>query len=583
MKIKYQQFILLLSTTLLICFLLSFVIYRNQKEALLKEVYAHLESVSAAKENRITGIIRLRYELLMFPATDPAIISNLRSYLKKPRREYQKNLSYAIGRYVRKIPGFQKMYILSPEGVVIASNDPAAEGADWSDNENFTIPLQGKKHIDGLHYNEKNEIGIYLASPLYDQDNLIGVIILDKNASEILSLTQDYSGLGKTGETVLVKKFPDKILFLTPLRNDPEAALRRTIYLTDSLTASVKVGTMRKDTLIVAKDYRGRKVIASGRYIAETDWGLVTKIDYDEALASVHRLKKFLFMFNALGIVVSLIVAFLAGRYFARPVEELVASTNRIKQGDLGVQANEKTGIAELNNLAVSFNEMTRKLERKIEQLDRYAYVISHDLKSPLNNFEGLLNILEDEYGNRELDLEAKGIIEMMKVKINDMREMIDNLLKTAKEEKKIKEPVDLFMLVHEVVATLNPPKNFHIFIQHNLPAVMYHRASMLQIMQNLLSNAIKYMDKEHPLIRVGGTEYSGYYRVCVSDNGPGIPGEKHEIIFNSFEIAHTNKSIDSHGLGLSIVKQLVEESGGKIWVESEEGAETRFFFTIPV
>lgn len=582
MKIKYQQFLLLLSTTLLISFLLSYFIYKNQKEAHLKEVYAHLNSVSVAKAQRIEGIISSQYELVIFPATNPIIIENLKKYLIRPKREYQKNLIHVINQYVRKVPSFEKIHILSAEGTVVASNDPAAEGSDWSDNENFLKSVKGRRYLDGVHFDDKGEINIFLSSPIYEKEKLIGVMIIDKNTPEILSITGDFSGLGKTGETILNKKVSDRILFLTPLRHDQEAALKRSLPSKDTSTVSGRITKYKRDTVLISKDYIGKKVIASGRYIEETNWALVTKIDYAEAMEPVYNLRRMLLLFDALGILVSLAVAFFAGKYFSRPVEEMVESTNRIKRGNFQARTNEKTGIAELNTLAVSFNEMTWKLEKKIEQLDRYAYVISHDLKSPLNNFEGLLNIIDDEYSHKPLDAEGKEMILMMKSKINDMKEMIDNLLKTAKEEKKIKEPVNLYLLAHEVVSVLSPPPHFHIFIQHNLPTVKCHRASMRQILQNLIGNSIKYMDKEQPLIKVGSVEFNRHYQVCITDNGLGVPQEKQHVIFNSYEIAHANDQIESHGLGLSIVKQLVEEGGGKIWVESKEGKETRFYFTVP-
>ncbi len=100
--------------------------------------------------------------------------------------------------------------------------------------------------------------------------------------------------------------------------------------------------------------------------------------------------------------------------------------------------------------------------------------------------------------------------------------------------------------------------------------------------MQNLISNAIKFMDKDQPLIKIGSVEHNRFYQICVTDNGPGISKDTVDKIFDMFEIGHENKMVESHGIGLSIVKKIVEEHGGRIWVESVEGQETHFYFTIP-
>jgi PAS domain S-box-containing protein len=224
-------------------------------------------------------------------------------------------------------------------------------------------------------------------------------------------------------------------------------------------------------------------------------------------------------------------------------------------------------------------NEELNKIN---QELDKYAYIISHDLKSPLTTIEGIVAVLKEDYKDKPLDKEGLGFYDMINSKIQDMKQLIDEVLQSAKQEKKIKEPINLYYLTQEVIDNLNPPSHFHIFIQHTLPIVTYHRTSLIQILQNLIGNAIKYMNNKQPLIKVAALDHNRFYQICISDNGPGIPKDKLEKIFEIFEVAHSNAGIESHGIGLSIVKQLVEEHGGRVWVESEKGEETHFYFTIP-
>jgi signal transduction histidine kinase len=140
-----------------------------------------------------------------------------------------------------------------------------------------------------------------------------------------------------------------------------------------------------------------------------------------------------------------------------------------------------------------------------------------------------------------------------------------------------------LFKLTQEVIETLDPPSHFHFFVQHNLPNIKYPRTSIIQILQNLLNNSIKYMDKPNPLITISYTENANFYLICVTDNGRGIPENKLKEIFTLFETANPKDSkVESYGIGLAIVKQLVEENGGTIWVDSIEDKETKFHFTVP-
>src|SRR5258706_6044200 len=164
------------------------------------------------------------------------------------------------------------------------------------------------------------------------------------------------------------------------------------------------------------------------------------------------------------------------------------------------------------------------------------------------------------------------------------MSDLIDGLLQLAKlgRTEGESQDVDLNVLVRDVVDFINPPKSISISISPNLSTVFCDRTRIQQVFQNVLSNAIKYMDKPHGKFSVYMNDQSGFWELSVRDNGPGIDKKHHEKIFQIFQTLAPSDSSDSTGIGLSIVKKIVETYGGKVWIDSELGAGSTFSFTLP-
>jgi PAS domain S-box-containing protein len=871
MKIRNQQFLLVFIpvVVLLACFSVFFYVF--QFKTIKKQVYDHVEAISEAKARRINGMISAAFDLISLPSGNTFLLSNVEKYRSDTTFPLQKNLSELLNRYVQNLTKFHKVYILSDRGTVIASSDPTCINRDFADNPAFKVSSGGRKFLDGFHFDEKKLLRIYLSAPLISRNSLIGVILIEYNSDDIISISSDYTGLGKTGETLLAEYIGGKIYFLVPLRHDPDAALKRFLPPGDSSYPMYKVLHEQKG-VFEARDYRGVKVIAAGRYINESKWGIVTKIDYDEAMKPLSVLNKALVIFFLFALMIAAVISLVAGNYIASPLNEFIRSSNEIKDGDLSKRV-VLSSKNELGILARSFNEMAGKLSGKIEkterfsaqilnmtasgivvlkaernerneisdfifvmvnkatekitgkksseltgksllktfpalqkkglfptevtvaetgqsasrefyydedgyntwvqsdiykfedglivtlnditerkrselriqeseailkqaqqlsrvghflwtfnppglvwsdemyrihgyepgelefgndliyrivyaedvefirllnlkyiegyvenyeyeyrlvrkngsvgfaigkvepvvgddgklvkvigvvqditdlkltelelrkakndleeyniklektvekrteelsnanenlrganaELEKFAYIVSHDLKAPLSAFEGLLTLLK-EYAGKPLGEEGKELVSLMEGRVTVMKDLITDILASTRKQKRIKEPLNLYMLVRQVINTLNPPQHFHFFVQHNLPEVVFNKSAMMQILQNLIANAIKYMDKNHPLIKIRFRDAGNFYQICVEDNGTGISADKLSRIFNLFEVAHTSEKIESYGIGLSIVKRLVEENGGNVWVESVQGEGSHFHFTV--
>jgi signal transduction histidine kinase len=141
---------------------------------------------------------------------------------------------------------------------------------------------------------------------------------------------------------------------------------------------------------------------------------------------------------------------------------------------------------------------------------------------------------------------------------------------------------VNVGQVVHEVIDLIAPPTNVTISIENPLPTVVAEPTRIQQIFQNLLSNAIKYMDKPRGEIRIGCSAEGGQWKFSVSDNGPGIEPRHFDKIFQLFQTLAPRDRIESTGVGLALVKKIVERYGGDIWLESTPGVGSTFYFTLP-
>jgi two-component system, sensor histidine kinase and response regulator len=221
------------------------------------------------------------------------------------------------------------------------------------------------------------------------------------------------------------------------------------------------------------------------------------------------------------------------------------------------------------------------EVERVNKQLEKFMFIVSHDLKSPLATISMLADLLRrDEMIKREKELEENASIIFNAS--NKLSGMIESILAYSRQSmtEQTTEEVNTFTLASEIVSLLFLPKHYTVTIAEALPTIYTSKIKLQQVLQNLISNSIKYNDKPNPSIEIGVTDRGTWYEFFVKDNGQGISKKDNERIFKLFETTE-NKSVkdSSTGVGLNLLKVLVEEQGGKIWVESEQGLGSTFYF----
>ena len=219
--------------------------------------------------------------------------------------------------------------------------------------------------------------------------------------------------------------------------------------------------------------------------------------------------------------------------------------------------------------------------EKINKQLERFMFVVAHDLKSPLSGVVSLLNIMkeDDRIATSE---QLKEYMVLMIDASTHLTGMIGSILEYSRKNDSDAsvEIVDVHELVMQISHLLFPPRHIHIRIEGTLPTIHTQKLKLQQVFQNLLTNAIKYNDKEQGEISVGFEDDGDFYRFYVQDNGQGIAERDREFIFKLFAVGDGVSQRDSStGVGLNILKVLVEEQGGKTSVDSQQGKGSTFYF----
>ncbi|ELR73247.1 hypothetical protein C900_04758 [Fulvivirga imtechensis AK7] len=260
----------------------------------------------------------------------------------------------------------------------------------------------------------------------------------------------------------------------------------------------------------------------------------------------------------------------------------------RKQQEELRKLVDERTTELKRSNTELEYQKRELRksaevLKQRNNELDQFAYIVSHDLKAPLRAINHLSVWIEEDLADKTHGDIQKNM-NLLRGRVFRMENLIDGILSYArvgKVEAKSEE-VDLDKLVVEVIEILEVPKKFTVSVKRKLPVVCINGTLMEQIFSNLISNAVKYHDKPVGTITIDYQEDENYHTFSVTDNGPGIPKEFQEKAFAIFQTLEPKDSRESTGVGLAIVKKIITEYHGKIWIESERGKGTTFWFTIP-
>ncbi|WP_205504220.1 sensor histidine kinase [Rufibacter psychrotolerans] len=241
-----------------------------------------------------------------------------------------------------------------------------------------------------------------------------------------------------------------------------------------------------------------------------------------------------------------------------------------------------QTSNQEINALLQEREAQNHQLAKVNKTLDEFAHTVTHDLKAPLQNIQGLVEAVSDFVGEDSKD-EAQAVLPMIQLQVQRMEHLIRDVLAyslTGRQQIQ-KKPVAVGQLVYNTITALRIPAGFKIHVPNNLPVLEAEEIYLQQVFSNLLSNAIKYHDQPTGNIWVRVFMQEDWWEFVVEDDGPGIRAEDQEKIFELFETTNDVNHPDSTGIGLAIVRKIIQEKRGKVWVESR-GRGTAMHFTWP-
>ncbi|AXG69434.1 phytochrome-like protein cph1 [Kordia sp. SMS9] len=239
-----------------------------------------------------------------------------------------------------------------------------------------------------------------------------------------------------------------------------------------------------------------------------------------------------------------------------------------------------RTGLDSFKRLK-ELNENLDDTELKNKELEQFAYITSHDLKTPIRGISSLADFIKEDLEAGETE-DVYGHLDMMQGRVKRLESLIDGILHYSKIGKINPEAVDMNTMIRGEAKNYTDPTKVKFIKKDTLPVLNGDKIQLSQVVSNLVSNAVKYNDKDVCEITISSTETSEAYKITFADNGPGIAPKYHQKIFEVFQTLDEKNNNESTGLGLSIVKKILEKHQGSIRVESDGEFGTSFIIAYP-
>ncbi|MDQ6992972.1 MAG: sensor histidine kinase [Mariprofundus sp.] len=639
LSIRYRLLLLIILTLMSVVLLISYFTYQQFKQTISSQAVNHLKTIRDFRIHDLREALKKIPNDLNFLSQQPTIKLALRSFdprdfdrgiSAKSHIKATQLLAHYLSYYQEK-SRFYDMFLISPGGDIFYSVRKESDlGTNLITGPNRESELANvfrrarfmlqEQTSEIAFYKPSGEAAIFLVAPVFEQNNIIGYLALQMDMS-FLNQTVSLNRLLKSGEVITAISSGNKLLIVAPLRNHRLAAMKMTLSKRSNTGAALLKALQGEDGNSLLIDYRNIAVEAAWGYIPELKIALMVKIDSDELMAEVYALQRTIIIIVAIILLLSLIVVSYISRSITRPIEQLKKSVVSLVSGSFAGRCT-IDATDEVGELAKAFNTMVdniesynrqindqnsqlkhygNELEKRVEErtatlaaanedIKSFAYIVSHDLRSPLVNMKGFTGELD--YVLRDISVKVKAFHENFnETDLQNIQQLIDDdipeamhfittavdkmdhmlssiltLSRIGRRELHI-EPVDLQLLCSDILTSFafQLQQNHTKTVMGELPVILNDRIVIEQIMGNLIGNAVKYLDPEREgFIAIGAKVSDHGITISVEDNGFGILPQEADKVFLIFRRG-IHQQVQGEGMGLAYVQTLVRNQGGSI------------------
>jgi len=605
--------IILISFIIIPLLLVGTLSFLKAREFLQKSQMAKVDAIVDLDVDRIESFFKERLGDIITAQNDLLIKTNFPMIIRRGDDRTTPFYVKAKDALAKRLEQIQQAYdyddiiLLDAKGSIRYSiNHPEIySGRRLHDPEGVAFE-KGKNEIYISNvFSDPYETGRYivvLTAPVHDRKGrFAGVIAFQMNMKLIHSFIGNITGLGMTGETLIVSR-TDKggLVFANPLRHDPDAILSKIVSFGERIAIPSQEAVQGRSGTGISIDYRGKEVVAAWRHVPSLNWGIVAKIDTEEAFKPAKTLAW-------ITAIISVIVVFLAGlaatvtaKHISNPIHDLQKGTEIIGNGNLdckvGTEKKDEIGqlsrafdrmVDNLKLIMTSKDLYAEQLEAANKELESFSYSVSHDLRAPLRALSGFGELLvKSASGN--LDEKGRHYLNVIIESAGQMGRLIDDLLSFSKMRRieMAKTEVYLDRLVSDAQKELQQSTEGRDIVWEigKLPQVCGDPAMLRLVFVNLMSNALKFT-KPRSRTKIGiGTVLSDRSEtvVYVSDNGVGFDMKYADKLFCLFQRLHRQDEFEGTGVGLANVRRIIQRHGGRTWAEGSLDGGATFYFSLP-
>ena len=628
-KVQLICYICLLTTVPLL--FVCIVEYYSSKNAIEQRVIEQLTSIADLKKIELNNWLEERLTDTSAIARNKVLAAAVTSLLQQRRRfdnvEHLKNSETAGINYKRVLESlhvlkqFYKHYnvisvIDGANGEIVVSTYPDIVGKTVKSFNSYVDILQEKEvDVRDVYTSELTDQNcmtyfcpVCLTDPLTleSSDVIIGVILLDVNVkNSIEPLIRNWPGMGNTGETLLVRKEGNNIVYLNDLRHKEGTALKFTSDSRSTLDTPSVLSASGKEGINKSLDYRNVRVLSAYRHIPVLNWGLVAKQDLTEAFAPIEKLKNRVIALIFICLAFVIVIGISLTNRITKPILQLVEGAKAIGLGNLdhriSVVSQNEVGLlaTEFNQMAAKLKESYSNLEQKIDErtsqllrAERLAAVgelaaeVAHEINNPLGGLRNFATMLESEPANIA---QTKKYATLMLEGLKRVEMIVKRLLTFSR-------PYALHISENYINNIINNSIEFiehriepgHVLIHKelnaSLPPIYIDADHISQVFINIMVNALESMPNGGTLTIKADTckKHASCITVYIKDTGCGINNEIMDKIFEPFFTTKNKEGEKGLGMGLAISKRIIEDHHGEISVESKVGQGTTFSVCLP-